>query len=288
MRIESPTAFSAALVDGQAAPRPQPVSLGEVDPERRTPRPARRRGSRRTPRSPARRRASRVRWGTPASGAGGPGRRTSRPSPDGEHGERRRRASPAVSRTAVRSPRPGRRRRPGGCRAGTARGSRPARRRWRGRPARSTVGHAATLVTERKREAPGDRRGLAVAGRRRQPGARSPSVTVGGSRSLPVSSWTLTAISRSFSPCSRAWWAQKRSSPPAASAPGGRPGRRNGRSGRSRSKGWVQRQWSRSAFLPVVRCWTNGRPRLVPRSCSHRTQQSNHGGCFPLLRMFSG
>ena len=63
-------------------------------------------------------------------------------------------------------------------------------------------------LSEARREAPaapGPRRSVV----RRRVRARLGQSVAGGSRSLPVSSWTLTAIVRSFSPCSRAWWAQK-------------------------------------------------------------------------------
>ena len=82
-----------------------------------------------------------------------------------------------------------------------------------------------------------------------------------------------TAISRSLSPCSRAWWAQKSSSPPAGAPRGGRPGHRSGRSGPRRSAaGWGQLQWSRRP-LSLPRCLaqrSGGAQRFPSRPC-HRT-----------------
>ena len=62
-------------------------------------------------------------------------------------------------------------------------------------------------------------RGSSKLGESREAGQRSPSAAVAGLlESFSVSSWTWIAISRSLSPCSRAWCAQNRSSPPPASS----------------------------------------------------------------------
>ena len=97
--------------------------------------------------------------------------------------------------------------------------------------------------------------------------------------SLCVSSTTLAAILEGLSPCSRAWWAQKRSSPPTGAPHGGRPGLRNGRNGPQRST--RQRRGNCSGHIGLIslsRCLAqrNGRvqnsPGPGPRVAGHVIQ----------------
>ena len=81
--------------------------------------------------------------------------------------------------------------------------------------------HGVTFPQRRRRDrALGRRRprtsgpGPAVVGGRSVVSAPGRERRAGASPSLSVSSWNDTATSRSASPCSRAWWAQKCSSPP--------------------------------------------------------------------------
>ena len=184
MRIDSPTAFSAAWVAGQAARRPSRCELGEVDAEPRSRAAARRPGRRRSRRRRAGRRP-------PGCGSGHPGLQV--PARDGVlHQRRRRRAGTRDDRgtpSAVPVPTHGRpddhaRRRsaalPG--RTGTHDPDEADDDGQAGEQRRDGHGSTGSHRAPERRRGPGDRRGL-VAGS--GAGQCSPSgAPAGSSRSL--------------------------------------------------------------------------------------------------------
>ena len=229
MSIESPTARRAARVEGQARCVPDPLQLGEVDPEHEAEDQADDRDHEEARRRPSRPPTHAACGGEPRRPAGaGRARRTSRPRrrrAAGRHGEAPPSRSAVEATTAQTSTATEDQHVPGS--TGTTMPDQADERRP-GPPGgrSSSCGQPVTAPACSPQRAdtppgddasPGQRPGLAyVVG-----GCGSASrvrAAAGVAASLSVSSWTVTAISRSLSPCSRAWWAQNSRSPPPASS----------------------------------------------------------------------
>ena len=219
MTMLSPTARSACLGRRPRRLGAQAGALGEVDPEHEARRTARPPGSRR---SRPRRAATPVHWveaGIPASLSRLPGTAyfTTVPERPGTRRPPRRPAqavAPPVTPAQTRTARRGSGSPPG--RIGTMMPSRPTRiarpttdfgeGHGGNPPTGAETGPEMTAAPDRGGPGP-SLRGLWV----RSPSRRDRRACRRACGSRPRRS---TAISRSLSPCSRAWWAQKRSSPP--------------------------------------------------------------------------
>ena len=216
IRMLTPTALSACRVDGQRRRRRRDCARRRRS-RPRSRRTTRRPGSRRTRRAAHRPPITSVDAGTPLPSAGGPARRTSRPLPIARKAAATAKTSHPAEVLRGRSPRAGWRRGPRG--PGEDRHHDAERGRPRARAATMTgARHAGSLPHGPGRDigsGPGPWSGAVSTIVVSAVGASAPRGRWPASaRACAVSSCTLAAIVRSLSPCSRAWWAQKSSSPP--------------------------------------------------------------------------